>query len=205
MWFWTKKKSKLIREDKVWMHSAARYLNLTNDLKGTSANQTVLVTCFFQDTHNYVSQLLLKTQIPFNECTGSGQIMAGKINLIPATVLQAEIPERLSSLLQAPFDLFLPEHHPLYSVEKELFKRLEALEKEVVCRFYLALEDPLFTLFGASRIKNLMYKLGMTEGEHLTHPMISNAIENAQKKTEQKTSKPFNTDSAEDWYKKNIS
>jgi preprotein translocase subunit SecA len=51
-------------------------------------------------------------------------------------------------------------------------------------RFYLSLEDDLLRIFGSDRIKGLMGRLGMGEGEPIEHRMVSNAIEKAQKRVE---------------------
>ncbi|MEE4362508.1 MAG: preprotein translocase subunit SecA [Desulfotignum sp.] len=51
-------------------------------------------------------------------------------------------------------------------------------------RFYLSLEDDLLRIFGGERIHSVMDKLGIEEGEHIEHPFISKAIENAQSKVE---------------------
>ncbi|MCA1946143.1 MAG: preprotein translocase subunit SecA [Desulfovibrio sp.] len=51
-------------------------------------------------------------------------------------------------------------------------------------RFYLALDDDLMRLFGSDRIKGLMERLGMEEGEAIENRMVSKAIENAQKRVE---------------------
>ncbi len=52
-------------------------------------------------------------------------------------------------------------------------------------RFYIALEDDLIRLFGGDRISGIMDKLGMEKGESIEHPLLSKAIENAQKKVEE--------------------
>lgn len=52
-------------------------------------------------------------------------------------------------------------------------------------RFYIALEDDLIRLFGGDRISGIMEKLGMEKGESIEHPLLSKAIENAQKKVEE--------------------
>lgn len=52
-------------------------------------------------------------------------------------------------------------------------------------RFYLSLEDDLLRLFGSDKIQGIMEKLGMKEGESIDHPLLSKAIESAQKKVEQ--------------------
>ncbi len=51
-------------------------------------------------------------------------------------------------------------------------------------RFYLSLEDDLLRIFGSEKIAGLMDKMGMREGEPIEHPMLSKAIENAQRKVE---------------------
>ncbi len=51
-------------------------------------------------------------------------------------------------------------------------------------RFYLSLEDDLMRIFGSDRIKGLMGKLGMEEGEAIEHGMVSRAIEKAQRQVE---------------------
>jgi preprotein translocase subunit SecA len=51
-------------------------------------------------------------------------------------------------------------------------------------RFYLSLEDDLLRIFGSDKISGILDKLGMDEDEPIEHKMISNAIENAQKKVE---------------------
>ena len=50
--------------------------------------------------------------------------------------------------------------------------------------FYLSLEDNLMRLFGSDRIAKVMDRLGLKEGEVITHSMVSKSIERAQKKIE---------------------
>ncbi len=51
-------------------------------------------------------------------------------------------------------------------------------------KFFLSLEDDLMRIFGSERIGGMLQKLGLKEGEAITHPWISRAIEKAQKKVE---------------------
>nr|MBA3732188.1 preprotein translocase subunit SecA [Gammaproteobacteria bacterium] len=51
-------------------------------------------------------------------------------------------------------------------------------------RFYLSLEDNLMRIFASDRVKGLMQRLGMKEGESIEHPWVTRAIENAQRKVE---------------------
>lgn len=51
-------------------------------------------------------------------------------------------------------------------------------------RFYISLEDDLMRLFGSDRLQNVVEKLGLPEDEPIESKMVSNAIEQAQKKVE---------------------
>ncbi len=52
-------------------------------------------------------------------------------------------------------------------------------------RFFLSLEDNLLRIFGSDKIRSIMDRLGIEEGEHIESRMVTRAVENAQKKVEQ--------------------
>ena len=51
--------------------------------------------------------------------------------------------------------------------------------------FYLSLEDDLMRLFGSDRIAGVMDRLGIQEGEVISHRMITNSIGKAQRRVEE--------------------
>ena len=51
-------------------------------------------------------------------------------------------------------------------------------------KFYLSLEDDLMRIFGSNRMDGVLQKLGLQEGEAITHPWINKALEKAQQKVE---------------------
>ena len=51
-------------------------------------------------------------------------------------------------------------------------------------QFFLSLEDNLLRIFGGDKIKNIMTRLGIEEGEHIESKIVTRAVENAQKKIE---------------------
>ena len=53
-------------------------------------------------------------------------------------------------------------------------------------KFYISLEDDLMRLFGSDRIKKVVETLGLEEDQPIEHKMLTNAIENAQKRIEGK-------------------
>ncbi len=53
-------------------------------------------------------------------------------------------------------------------------------------RFYLSLEDDLMRIFAGDRVQNMMDRLGMEEGVPIEHKWVTKAVENAQKKVEER-------------------
>ncbi|MFQ6739462.1 MAG: SEC-C metal-binding domain-containing protein, partial [Alphaproteobacteria bacterium] len=51
-------------------------------------------------------------------------------------------------------------------------------------KFFLALDDDLMRIFGAERLDTMLKTLGLKEGEAITHPWITKALEKAQKRVE---------------------
>lgn len=51
-------------------------------------------------------------------------------------------------------------------------------------KFFLALDDDLMRIFGASRLSGMLTTLGLKPGEAITHPWITKALEKAQKRVE---------------------
>lgn len=52
-------------------------------------------------------------------------------------------------------------------------------------QFFLSLEDDLMRIFASDRVSGLMKTLGMEEGEAIVSPMVTRAIEKAQKRVEE--------------------
>ncbi|MBO6758275.1 MAG: preprotein translocase subunit SecA [Roseibium sp.] len=50
--------------------------------------------------------------------------------------------------------------------------------------FFLSLQDDLMRIFGSDRMDSMLQKLGLEEGEAITHPWINRALEKAQQKVE---------------------
>ena len=50
--------------------------------------------------------------------------------------------------------------------------------------FYLSLEDDLMRIFGSDRIASVMDKLGIEDGEVITHSMVTKSVQRAQQKLE---------------------
>ncbi|HWQ37078.1 MAG TPA: SEC-C metal-binding domain-containing protein [Burkholderiales bacterium] len=76
------------------------------------------------------------------------------------------------------------ERHEARRIDRQLRGRAGRQGDPGSSRFYLSLEDDLMRLFGSERIATIMDKLGVQEGEVIEHPMVTRAIERAQKRVE---------------------
>ncbi len=78
------------------------------------------------------------------------------------------------------------ERHESRRIDRQLRGRSGRQGDPGSSRFYISLEDDLMRLFGSDRIAGIMEKIGIEEGEPLTHSMLNRAIESAQKRVEQR-------------------
>ena len=78
------------------------------------------------------------------------------------------------------------ERHESRRVDNQLRGRSGRQGDPGSTRFYLALEDDLMRIFASERVAGIMQKLGMEHGEAIEHKWVSKAIENAQRKVEQR-------------------
>ncbi|MFZ5452958.1 MAG: preprotein translocase subunit SecA [Thermodesulfobacteriota bacterium] len=76
------------------------------------------------------------------------------------------------------------ERHESRRIDNQLRGRSGRQGDPGTSRFYLSLEDDLMRIFGSDRIKGIMGRLGMDDGQPIEHRMVSSAIEKAQKRVE---------------------
>jgi preprotein translocase subunit SecA len=76
------------------------------------------------------------------------------------------------------------ERHEARRIDNQLRGRCGRQGDPGSSRFYVALEDDLMRLFGTDAIAGLLGRLGMDDSQPLEHPVLSRAIERAQKRVE---------------------
>jgi len=76
------------------------------------------------------------------------------------------------------------ERHESRRIDNQLRGRAGRQGDAGSSRFYLSLEDSLMRIFASDRVKQLMQRLGMQEGEAIENKWVTRAIENAQRKVE---------------------
>lgn len=76
------------------------------------------------------------------------------------------------------------ERHESRRIDNQLRGRCGRQGDPGSTRFYLSLEDNLMRIFVSGSVSNLLSKLGLRDGEVLTSPLVTRAVENAQRKVE---------------------
>ena len=99
--------------------------------------------------------------------------------------LKAEWQQRHDAVIAAGgLHIIGTERHESRRIDNQLRGRAGRQGDAGSSRFYLALDDALMRIFASDRMAGMMRKLGMEPGEAIEHPLVSRAIENAQRKVE---------------------
>ncbi len=76
------------------------------------------------------------------------------------------------------------ERHESRRIDNQLRGRSGRQGDPGASKFFLSLEDDLMRIFGSDRLDSMLQKLGLKEGEAITHPWINRALEKAQARVE---------------------
>lgn len=76
------------------------------------------------------------------------------------------------------------ERHESRRIDNQLRGRSGRQGDNGASRFYLSLDDSLLRIFGGERMRGMMSRLGMKQGESIEHRLLSRSIESAQRKVE---------------------
>ena len=115
------------------------------------------------------------------EATGAD----GEIDTKKAEKIASEI-ETLKEKALAAGGLYVmgTERHESRRIDNQLRGRTGRQGDPGASKFFLSLEDDLMRIFGSERLDGMLQKLGLEEGEAITHPWINKAVEKAQSKVE---------------------
>jgi preprotein translocase subunit SecA len=94
--------------------------------------------------------------------------------------------ERQDVLAAGGLHILGTERHEARRVDNQLRGRGGRQGDPGSSRFYLSLEDDLMRIFAGDRIQALMGRLGMEDGIPIEHKLVTRAVENAQKKVEER-------------------
>jgi preprotein translocase subunit SecA len=182
--------------DVIYRTKKEKYAAIVEAIKELhEKGQPVLVGTISIETSELLSMMLKKTDVPHN-------VLNAKHHEQEATIVaeagQASKVTIATNMAGRGTDIVLgdgvrelgglhilgTERHESRRIDNQLRGRSGRQGDPGSSRFYLSLEDDLMRIFGSERIAGIMQTLGLQEGESIEHHMISQAIENAQKRVE---------------------
>ena len=185
------------QEDLIYKTKKAKYAAVINRVVELSkAGRPVLVGTTDVETSELLSRMLRLRGIKHNvlnakEHAREAEIVAqaGQTSAVTiATNMAGRGTDiKLSPEVKAAGGLAIigTERHDSRRVDRQLRGRSGRQGDPGSSTFYISLEDKLMRLFGSEKIAGVVDRLGMQEDEALEAPMLSNAIEKAQKKVEE--------------------
>ena len=194
------------RDDQIYMTKKEKYdaiLELVLDRN--KKNQPILIGTTSVEKSEILSKLLLKNKI-------NHQVLNAKVNDQEASIIsQAGMPGKVTistNMAGRGTDIKLgggeinndkykedaikaggllvvgTERHESRRIDNQLRGRSGRQGDIGESVFFLSLEDDLMRIFGSKTLENVLSKLGVKEGEVITHSLITKALERAQQKVE---------------------
>ncbi len=109
----------------------------------------------------------------------------GTVNDKKAAKIRAEIDTlKEKALSEGGLYVIGTERHESRRIDNQLRGRTGRQGDPGASKFFLSLEDDLMRIFGSEKLDGMLQKLGLEEGEAITHPWINKAVEKAQSKVE---------------------
>ncbi|XPV70251.1 MAG: preprotein translocase subunit SecA [Halarcobacter sp.] len=157
--------------------------------------QPVLVGTASIEKSEHLHKLLVKEKVPHTVLNAKQHEKEGKIiedaGLKGAVTIATNMAGRGVDikLTQETLDLgglaiIGTERHESRRIDNQLRGRSGRQGDIGESQFYLSLEDNLLRIFGSDKIKGIMERIGIEEGEYIESKMVTRAVENAQKKVE---------------------
>jgi preprotein translocase subunit SecA len=184
------------KPDVVYKTEEAKFNAIVNEIVETyKKGQPVLVGTISIEKSEHLSSMLKKRGIPhqvlnakYHEKEAEIVANAGQRGMVTIATNMAgrgtdiKLGEGVAEL--GGLKIIGTERHESRRIDNQLRGRSGRQGDPGESRFYISLEDDLMRLFGSEKISNIVERLGMPDDEPIESKMVTNAIEQAQKKVE---------------------
>lgn len=187
---------RLDKNDVIYKSEKEKFKAVIEEIKSANAKgQPVLVGTASIEKSEILHKLLINEKIAHNVLNAKNhekeaqiiQTAGAKGAVTVATNMAGRgVDIRIDDEVRALGGLYIigTERHESRRIDNQLRGRSGRQGDPGISRFFLSLEDNLLRIFGSTKIKNIMDKLGVEDGESIESGLITRAIENAQKKVE---------------------
>jgi preprotein translocase subunit SecA len=186
------------RNDSIFLSTKEKYQAVIDEVKQIHGEgRPILVGTVAVETSEHVAGLLKKERIPhsvlnakYHEQEAEIVARAGQRGTVTIATNMAgrgtdiKLAEGIPGM--GGLHVLGTERHESRRIDRQLRGRCARQGDPGSSHFFLSLEDDLMRLYGASdKMGGWLEKLGMEEGEEISHPMLNRSIETAQKRVEQ--------------------
>lgn len=184
------------KDDLIYKTQNEKFKAVIEEIKKANAKgQPVLVGTASIERSEVFHSMLVKEKIPHHVLNAKNHEQealiiqdAGKKGAVTIATNMAGrgVDIKIDDEIRALGGLYIigTERHESRRIDNQLRGRAGRQGDPGVSRFYLSLEDNLLRIFGGDRIKGIMDRLGIEEGESIESRIVTRAVENAQKKVE---------------------
>ncbi|ENI6708211.1 preprotein translocase subunit SecA [Campylobacter jejuni] len=184
------------KDDLIYKSQNEKFKAVIEEIKKTNAKgQPVLVGTASIERSEVFHNMLVKEKIPHHVLNAKNHEQealiiqdAGKKGAVTIATNMAGrgVDIKIDDEIRALGGLYIigTERHESRRIDNQLRGRAGRQGDPGISRFYLSLEDNLLRIFGGDRIKSIMDRLGIEEGESIESRIVTRAVENAQKKVE---------------------
>ncbi|MBC5857037.1 preprotein translocase subunit SecA [Campylobacter jejuni] len=184
------------KDDLIYKTQNEKFKAVIEEIKKANAKgQPVLVGTASIERSEVFHNMLVKEKIPHHVLNAKNHEQealiiqdAGKKGAVTIATNMAGrgVDIKIDDEIRALGGLYIigTERHESRRIDNQLRGRAGRQGDPGISRFYLSLEDNLLRIFGGDRIKSIMDRLGIEEGESIESRIVTRAIENAQKKVE---------------------
>ncbi|EHB9382596.1 preprotein translocase subunit SecA [Campylobacter jejuni] len=184
------------KDDLIYKTQNEKFKAVIEEIKKANAKgQPVLVGTASIERSEVFHNMLVKEKIPHHVLNAKNHEQealiiqdAGKKGAvtIATNMVGRGVDIKIDDEIRALGGLYIigTERHESRRIDNQLRGRAGRQGDPGISRFYLSLEDNLLRIFGGDRIKSIMDRLGIEEGESIESRIVTRAVENAQKKVE---------------------
>ncbi|RQD67596.1 preprotein translocase subunit SecA [Campylobacter hepaticus] len=184
------------KDDLIYKTQNEKFKAVIEEIKKANAKgQPVLVGTASIERSEVFHNMLVKEKIPHHVLNAKNHEQealiiqdAGKKGAVTIATNMAGrgVDIKIDDEIRALGGLYIigTERHESRRIDNQLRGRAGRQGDPGISRFYLSLEDNLLRIFGGDRIKTIMDRLGIKEGESIESRIVTKAVENAQKKVE---------------------
>lgn len=182
--------------DLIYKTEAEKFAAVITKIKELSATgQPILIGTASIEKSEKLHQLIKNEKIPHTVLNAKNHTQESEIIksagqkgavTIATNMAGRGVDIKVSDEIKALGGLYIigTERHENRRIDNQLRGRSGRQGDPGVSQFYLSLEDNLLRIFGSDKIKAIMERLGVEDGEYIESAMVTRAVEKAQKKVE---------------------